>query len=50
MLSHDRGVTIPDDCLRIIRRLNLMREWESVKATMHEDNYYIDRYTKYAED
>jgi glutathione S-transferase len=50
MLSHYRGVTIPDDCLRLIRWLNLMRERESVKATMHDDAYYIDRYTKYAED
>ena len=49
-LTHYRNVTIPDDCLRLIRWLNLMRERESVKATMHDDAYYIDRMSKYAQD
>ncbi|MBT5432516.1 MAG: glutathione S-transferase family protein [Alphaproteobacteria bacterium] len=50
MLSHYRDVAIPDDCVRLTRWLNLMRERESVKATMHDDAYYIASYTKYAED
>lgn len=48
-LSHYRGVQIPDECLRIIRWQEIMRERESVKQTMHDDAYYIARYAKYAD-
>ena len=48
-LAHYRQVAIPDDCLRTIRWLDLMRRRESAKATAHDESYYIDRYAKYAE-
>ena len=48
-LAHYRGVQIPDECLRIIRWQEIMRERESAKQTMHDDAYYIARYAKYAD-
>lgn len=48
-LSYYRGVQIPDDCLRIIRWLEIMRVRKSVLETMHDDAYYIARYAKYAQ-
>lgn len=47
-LTHYRGVQIPDDCLRLIRWLEIMRERKSAKATMHDEAYYIERYARYA--
>ena len=48
-LSYYRDVQIPDDCLRTIRWLEIMRERKSTKATMHDEAYYIDRYARYVE-
>jgi glutathione S-transferase len=47
-LAYYRDVAIPDDCLRIIRWLEIMRARRSARETMHDEAYYIDRYAKYA--
>ncbi|MFQ5785424.1 MAG: glutathione S-transferase family protein [Alphaproteobacteria bacterium] len=48
-LTHYRGVAIPDDCPRLKAWLTAMRERESVRATAHSDDYYIESYVKYAD-
>ena len=47
-VSHHRGAHIPDECLRIVRWLEVMRERASVKATAHEAAYFIESYAKWA--
>jgi len=47
-VTYHRGVTIPDECLRIVRWLEVMRRRESVTATAHEPAYYIESYAKWA--
>ncbi|MCH7931755.1 MAG: glutathione S-transferase family protein [Proteobacteria bacterium] len=49
-LTHYRGVAIPDDCPRLKAWLAAMQARDSVKATRHDDAYYIASYTKYADD
>lgn len=47
-VTHHRGAHIPDECLRLIRWLEVMRERDSVKATAHEPAYFIESYAKWA--
>ena len=44
LLSHYRQVTIPDDCQRLHRWCGEMAARPSVRQTMHEASWYIERY------
>jgi len=47
-VAYHRGARIPDECLRTLRWLEVMRERASVQATAHEPAYYIESYAKWA--
>ncbi|RWK66795.1 glutathione S-transferase family protein [Mesorhizobium sp.] len=49
VLTHYRGIEIPARCTRLKRWLAAMRERDSVKATMHSDEYHIASYAAYAD-
>ena len=49
MLSHYRGVAVPGDCRRIAAWRDLMAVRRSVRETMHESSWYIERYVSYAD-
>ncbi len=49
MLSHYRKVTIPEDCPRILGWCEAMAGRRSVRETMHDASWYIERYRKYAQ-
>ncbi len=44
LLSHYREVTIPEDCQRLRRWCDKMAARPSVRQTMHDASWYIERY------
>ena len=49
MLSHYRKATIPEDCPRIHAWCEAMAGRRSVRETMHDASWYVERYRKHAE-
>lgn len=48
MLDHYRGFKIPDDCTRLLKWIDAVRERPSVANTILSDEFHIDIYTHYA--
>jgi glutathione S-transferase len=48
VFTHYRGVTMPPSCSRLSRWLDTMQQYPTVAATSHELNWFIPRYTSYA--
>ena len=49
VIEHYRGVEIPSECQRLKTWYAAMCERKSVKATANTRDYYIEKYTKYAD-
>ncbi len=49
VLSHYRGIEIPERCERLKKWHAAMCERASVQATAHSEDYYIESYVKYAD-
>jgi len=49
VMKHYRGMVIPIECKRLSEWFAVMQQRESVKATGHTTDYYIERYAKYAD-
>ncbi len=49
-LTHYRGVEIPESCGRLRAWIEAMRTRASVRATAHDDDYYIRAAARYADD
>ncbi|MBM3502919.1 MAG: glutathione S-transferase family protein [Alphaproteobacteria bacterium] len=47
-LEHYRGVRIPEDCARLRRWVETMRERPSVKKIAHPGSFYVERSAAYA--
>lgn len=47
--THYRGVTLPEDCPRLLRWLEAMRARPSVRAIANPPEFYIERYARYAQ-
>jgi glutathione S-transferase len=48
VFEHYRGLTIPNDCPRLVRWLNAVRLRPAVAATAHTTEWYIPEYVAYA--
>ncbi|MGY8997340.1 MAG: glutathione S-transferase family protein, partial [Alphaproteobacteria bacterium] len=49
VLKAYRGIEMPAECGRLREWLAAMQERPSVKATMRDDAYHIDAYSRYAD-
>ncbi|MDX1653583.1 MAG: glutathione S-transferase family protein [Candidatus Competibacteraceae bacterium] len=49
VLEHYRGVGVPANCPRLYDWWNTMRQRESVRRLMNPPDFYIQRYTHYAD-
>lgn len=49
VLEHFRGVTLPAECRRLSHWLEAMRRLEPVQRIMNPPEFYVQRYTHYAD-
>lgn len=47
-LEHYRGVTVPEDCTRLLAWWQSMKDLPSVQATASPREYHIEQYARYA--
>ena len=48
-VTHYRGVGIPERCTRLKAWAEAMEARDSVQSTMHQPDYYIQSYSRYAQ-